>query len=214
MKKSLIVASLLLAGTSLFAEEQTKDISKSLKENNIFMGIEFGSTNAVSSYNFSDTDPDSSENTESMAISTIGIKIGKMLTNDTRVYMVYNIKNEPSGFECMSFSYDKILDTSSESLKIFYGASYAKYSIDIASTNYANNDLGAQSSSMDGTAIMVNLGTIIKTTQDLDLEIGYRHSISASGSADLLYKNGNYNATRTYDIEGINTLYFGINKKF
>ena len=199
MKKSLILTSLLLAGTSAVANN-TNEVSKILSDNNVFMGIELGTIHPMTKKTYKSTSTTRNYQIDG-DYSSIGLKIGTYINNDMRVYFTKHQVNSTDDFDIMSLSFDKILNTSSDDIKIFTGATYSSYDIE----------------KIEGNALMINLGIIIKSKNSVNLEIGYQHSLTASGTkhySGRSYSRENEKYISDYEMTALNRLYFGVNIGF
>ncbi|RLA06270.1 MAG: hypothetical protein DRQ51_09825 [Gammaproteobacteria bacterium] len=205
------------------AKKEVVKKSKSNGMDGMFFGIEFSNTGIMYDYDYSydndTTDPTSFTSSENYQMqgnySGMGFKVGKMLDGG-RIYFTLNQVNSTDSIDMKTFSYDKIFQINANGMEAFIGGSYLMYSAEFNPRSY--NNPGGQSFDgkvkFDDTAILLNIGTILKTKDDIDIEIGYRHSIIAGGNDSNTDTGVSSVANRKYDVTAINTLYFGINKLF
>jgi len=203
IKKSLIVASFLIYSTNAVANttKNSKSIVKSLQKNNIYIGLEFGTVSLQSTYKYDSNTVSSYHYQVESQYSNIGLKIGTKLDSTSRAYFTLYQINSDDSVEMKMLSYDKIYNTESECLKVFIGGSYADYSIQ---ANDASVDIS-------GNSLMINLGTIIKTKDNIELEFGYKHSLMADGSDTIAISE---TSSKSWNIDAMQSFYFGINYKF
>jgi hypothetical protein len=229
-----IIGVIVFSGNVLSATKNTKNETSSTKKevvkksksnsmDGMFFGIEFSNTGIMYDYDYSydqdTTDPTSYTSSENYQMqgnySGMGFKVGKIF-NGGRVYFTLNKVSSTDSIDMKTFSYDKIFQINTNGLEAFIGASYLMYSAEFNPRSY--NNPGGQSFDgkvkFDDTAILLNMGTILKTKDDIDIEIGYRHSIIAGGNDSNTDTGVSSVANRKYDVTAINTLYFGINKLF
>jgi opacity protein-like surface antigen len=157
IKKSLIVASLVLAATSAMAE-------------NTFIGLDLGKSKGTATVSYQGY----SETSSGDKTSSISLKAGKQYS-DHRIFAKYTDVNEEYGTSAaLTAHYDKFLRTNGVVKPYIGGAiGYVSYESDDNTVDLSGLTYGA------------TLGVVADITKEISFEIGYDYMLtSASDTLD------------------------------
>ena len=192
-EKSLIVASILLAGSSLVAAD------------GYFVGLDLGNTDidysakasapSINYYNSEEGSDDGGSQT---------IRFGKYINSNNRVSVIYQNINADSGDAGFyGASYDYLFGD--EQLKPFLGATIGNGFADISSKNI-NVDI-------DGLVYGLQAGVNYELNKNVSIEMGYRYL-----DADLKWKEtisvSNVDVNFNIQYDKVKNWYIGLNYKF
>ena len=206
MKKSLVVAGLLLAGSSLMADIQP------------FVGIDLNKVDAdvstklngtVTYYGNSVSNLTIDESAKDTAVSG---KIGVIIDNSHRTYLSYGKYSDDGGKLTNSLlNYDYLFKTSNEKYRPFVG-------IHIGQAKYENDNFEI---SKTGTAYGFQGGIIYDINNNVSLELGASYTtFNAEAKTPTLNAslyNGNLtlsNVNITSEVENASRISIGLNYKF
>ncbi len=199
MKKSLILASLLLAGTSAVAQEN----------NGWYAGISFGNIDATGKF--------SVNGTNLASVGTDGgtkiITVGKYIDTENIVSFSKIFLEDDSNVDTnmIAISYKHLFDVKQNNFKLFAGASYTKFDYKEAGLQSINSKFATDNISWTTNIITLDLGVQSKEiTKNLNAEFGYKLQLSASGEGTVVY-NG-IPITAKYD--DVSQWYLGLNYNF
>ena len=210
MKKSLIVAGILLAGSTLVAGD-TKP----------FIGVDISNaeadyTNKINGTITYDGDSLSNLSVDGTAKDTaIGFKAGATLDNKHRVYLSYGKYSDDDGkLTNTLLNYDYLFKSDNAKITPFIGvhAGQSKIEVDL------DDDYTI---SKTGTAYGLQGGLIYHATTNVDLEIGVSYTMidaeAKSATVNASLYNGDLTLTNvqiTTEVENASRAFVGLNYKF
>lgn len=214
MTKKLVMVSLLLAGTSVFAAE-TSDAGK------WFVGIgmtkgsgmdTFSESLSVPSQNYFSSDSyDSNYDTTSVPVT-----IGYITNSNNRAklsFQTITVKADGGGegkLKGMDFDFDWTIESiQNDKILPYVGIGIGSY------TFVDSGELFSDNEDLVGASFNFNAGILYQANKNLELEIGYKHKTiqSEERTETGTYLGRTY--TQTVDMqEQISSLYLGVNYKF
>ena len=152
IKKSLIVASLLLATSSVLAD-------------NTFIGLDLGKSKGTATVSYQGYSKTSSGD----KTSSFSLKAGKIYS-DHRIYGKYTDVDEDDGSStALTGHYDKFLSTDGK-VKPFIGGAFGYVSIKADDNSY----------DISGLTYGITLGAVAEITKQASIEIGYDYMLSSA----------------------------------
>jgi len=204
MKKSLVVATLLLASSSMFASE-TSDAGK------WFVGI--GMTNGGGTETYKETAGALSYTAEGNYDSkSVPLTVGYITSSNNRAKLSFQtIKADwdnggSDKFSGMDFDFDWTIESwKTNNILPYAGIGMGLYTYEDTAQYYADNE------DLKGVAFNVNAGILYQANNNLEFEAGYKYkSITWQ---DSYYYYGSTRVDAELD-EKISSLYLGLNYKF
>lgn len=197
MKKSLIVAALLLAGTSAVAQ-------------NYFVGVDYIHAKTTATVSSIVNGASIGSETTSDTDNNINLKIGLDNIAHGRIYIQTGKLDEDT-------ESDRQLKYKSTSLNYdYYIGTYGKFTPYIGAgigqgklSWEANVNGTVISASGNGTEYGVKLGSLVKITDNANFEFGYKYGKSNADATWTLGAN-----SVTIEADKVNAVYFGFNYKF
>ena len=205
MKKSMVVASLLLVGSSVFAAEMG---------NNWFVGGEFGGMSIDTKVTGSAVIPAESINISGEEKDTTkatyeALKVGKYFEYG-RVYGTIGKQNKKDDFSSYSLGvgYDYMFKNKSD-FTPFLGvnASYTKAKIDDEVIEILSLD------KPKGFSYGIEAGFVYAATKNVELEMGVRY-MKSNIDESFSFSDGTNSANIKIEAENITQYYVGLNYKF
>lgn len=206
MKKSLIVAGLLLASSSAYATNES------------FIGVGTGNGKATMKATVTGTVNGTSINTalsESDSGGIFSVIGGTIIDDKHKLSIGYSKYNTEAGSSMNSidlgYSYylnQTNLQIQNSKLKPFVNLGYMmnSYSIDVEGSTYSLD--------IDTKALMLGLGTDYKINEKSFVTMGYDFSLSTSGSESISIVDGADNVKIDLEFDKMSRFYIGYNYKF
>lgn len=204
MKKSLVLAGLVLASTSMMAMDTQYFIGA---------GAERGSLDMNGSVNIPDFDVSGSVSSNG-SDTALKIKMGVILNKNHRISLS-NVKysEENNDLTLILGNYDYLMPLNDE-FKLYAGVHLGK-------ANYDANETPFFNSNMSGLAYGVQIGTIYEISKNIEFEFGLaytKYNVDKSYSGTYTESYGGYTVDVDYDanieLDKSTSMFAGINYKF
>jgi outer membrane protein W len=190
MKKSLILASLLLAGTSVVA-------------NDYFVGLEYLNMDmpesvTLNGVNVSPT-PHGKDTNFNLKFGIDNIAQGKIYLQTGKLFSIVDSDGDKVEYSSTSINYDYYLPLKSNNIQPYIGAGigYGKY---YPYAEHSNSD----------TDLNFKIGASYTTNNNFQFELGYKY-VKTNATVDFINEDGD---KEHWSVDKITGLYLGMNYKF
>ena len=216
MKKSLVMASLIMASTSsMMAMDISPFIGLDLMKGKVKSNETYNGTVTISGTSESGTYVDNGN----LEDKTFGIKVGAIIENNHRIYLNYykltdTVYDNKVSYALPSINYDYLIINNALQGFIPYVGAHVGY----GKTNFGNLFEVVDFEDKSSLDYGINLGVIKDLTKNISLELGYRYTkVDQKSSISGTFTDqvgDSISGTVSQEIEDVQTFSLGINYKF